>query len=226
MTRSTNINQNALVKAVVDRPAKERERRHTKMPELFHDAIVDSSGDIVLRPGDIAIPPPMSTIAFEPGDRLVCLKQGQSVVVVGNLTNPGGEPPGLDDLSDVSVASADTGSTLVYNGTTWVDDDPVPENHIRIGGVDYQASGSFGNLTSGSPPAFSGSSPVFYRNLTAARPYAPPTGYGFSVHILTTQRVNAISLLDPTTDPLTITQIQIANSNSGTFIVGWQLVKI
>ena len=105
----------------------------------------------------------------------------------------------------------------------WKEYVPNNPNYVRIDGVEYQRTGSFGSVAVGT---FSGTSPTYYQNISIARPYTPPSGWGFRVFILNTNRVNAVHASSPTITPMMITIMQVYNSTAPTLTLGWELVKI
>ena len=100
-----------------------------------------------------------------------------------------------------------------------------PENTVRIGGVDYQASGRVSLTT----PAWTISTPPIYATTASfARPYAPPAGYGFEAHLQSSSGFTVISTID-TAHTSSSVRFRVIQFNSDTLLnlgVGWRLVKI
>ena len=101
----------------------------------------------------------------------------------------------------------------------------APENTVRIGGVDYQASGNVSITT----PAWTLSTPPIYATTASfARPYAPPAGYGFEVHLQYSTGFTVISTTDTahTSSNVTFRVIQFNNAGLLNLGIGWRLTKV
>ena len=101
----------------------------------------------------------------------------------------------------------------------------APENTVRIGGVDYQASGKVSITT----PAWTVSTPPIYATTASfARPYAPPAGYGFEVHLQYSAGFTVISTTDTahTSSNVTFRIIQFNNAGLLNLGIGWRLTKV
>ena len=101
----------------------------------------------------------------------------------------------------------------------------APENTVRIGGVDYQASGRVTVTT----PAWAISDPPIYATTASfERPYEPPAGYGFEAHLQYSTGFTVISTTNTahTSSSVTFRVIQFSNAAQLTITVGWRLVKI
>lgn len=101
----------------------------------------------------------------------------------------------------------------------------APENTVRIGGVDYQASGV---LTLTTPPWAVLAAPIFSTSATPAKPYTPPSGYGFEFFLLASSAFTIVSTANhgAGTGVVSIRITQFHNSSLLTLTIGWRLIKI
>ena len=100
-----------------------------------------------------------------------------------------------------------------------------PENTVRIGGVDYQATGTM-SLTI---PAWANSSPpVYSTSAFLTKPYQPPLGYGFEVYLLSSSGFTYVSTSSSGsgTSGLGVRITQFHSANQLTITLGWRLTKI
>ena len=139
--------------------------------------------------------------------------------------HPMSEVRGLDSALS-SKADGDHGHVwgdITGKPTTFPSDSP--ENTVRIGGVDYQASGSVSITT----PAWAVSAPPIYATTTSfARPYVPPAGYGFEAHLQSSTGFTVISTVDTahTSSSVILRVIQFSNASLLALRIGWRLTKI
>ena len=142
---------------------------------------------------------------------------------------------GLTDSLDAKAATAHTHSEYApaAHGHVWGDitgkpttfPSDSPENTVRIGGVDYQASGSVSITT----PAWAASAPPIYVTTASfARPYVPPAGYGFEAHLQYSSGFTVISTVDTAHNSSNISfrVIQFNNASLLAMRIGWRLTKI
>ena len=99
-------------------------------------------------------------------------------------------------------------------------------NTIHIGGVDYVASGVFAET--GAPDTLTNvGSVAYYGAKSLTRPYAPPSGWGFTAYILTTNRYATGALGSPTASPLSFRYFQIGSASvDASTRYGWRLVPV
>lgn len=142
-------------------------------------------------------------------------------------TDPLPAEPGV--LTDVStgdrVAVYRNGAQLIIVGRAGGDPPPVPENHIRINGVDYQATGTM-YLTI---PAWTNSDPPVYSTTAyTATPYQPPPGYGFEAYLMGSSGYTYVSTSNPGagTNNLGVRITQFHSANLLTITLGWRLTRL
>ena len=123
----------------------------------------------------------------------------------------------------------DTGRFELNEGTGWQNwpqsDIVLPgPNDIVINGTTYQRTGEFSSVPT---PTLTWRSPIAYASISLPRPYEPPVGWGFAVHVLASARFPSVALGGPTSSPLNIRWSQVGSNSwgSGTRI-GWTLVKL
>ena len=123
----------------------------------------------------------------------------------------------------------DTGRFELNEGTGWQNwpqsDIVLPgPNDIVINGTTYQRTGEFSSVPAKS---LTWRSPIAYANISLPRPYAPPTGWGFAVHVLASPRFPSVAVANPTSSPLEIRWSQVGSNSWGAGTrIGWTLVKL
>ena len=101
----------------------------------------------------------------------------------------------------------------------------APENTVRIGGVDYQASGV---LTLTTPAWAVSAAPIYSTSATPAKPYTPPSGYGFEFFLLASSGFTFVSTVNSGAgaSPSTIRITQFHNMSLLPLTLGWRLTRI
>lgn len=102
--------------------------------------------------------------------------------------------------------------------------DLLNDDTVTIGGIEYPRTGAWSSETLGTP-AFS-ASPIFAWTLTKPRPYAPPAGYGFAVHLLSTNGFTCDPAMASTSGSDLLIRVVNINSSSPLVRLGWRLVKV
>ena len=142
---------------------------------------------------------------------------------------------GLTDSLDAKAATAHTHSEYApaAHGHVWGDitgkpttfPSDSPENTVRIGGVDYQASGSVSITT----PAWAVSAPPIYSTTVfLTKPFQPPPGYGFEVYLMSSSNYTYVSTArsGTGTSELVVRITQFHSAALLTITLGWRLTKI
>lgn len=145
---------------------------------------------------------------------------------VMRFTSTGDREAKLPAPTEGMLCVTGTGTALalwLYRNGAWLDVLGASSNTIRIGGVDYQKSGVF---PTGLSLEFTYADGVGYATGNLPRPYAPPAGWGFVPHIISSARYNAVSFTSPTASPLALRVIQVGSGSPGNLRLGWTLRPI
>jgi hypothetical protein len=127
------------------------------------------------------------------------------------------------------VGAFEVGGDLVVDGSVRVGD----PNEIVIGGVGYQASGSWeGPFTlvtggTGNIPQ-QGSSGVYRDSIILPAPYVPPDGWVFEAFTLASTGITVVQNAATSTSPTVVLRVVQVGSGDRTALtrIGWRLTKI
>ena len=132
-------------------------------------------------------------------------------------TNLGFTTPALGSANNVP---ADLGSLATQvDAAVWARTQP---NTLIIGGVAYQASGTWAQQELSSPTVTAGA--VHAWTITKTAPYTPPAGYTFQVFLVFSSGFTSAQTGHVAGGNIEVRVINI-NSNEPTIILGWRLTK-
>ena len=192
-------------------------------------AIADSNGIVSIQNSDLVSPLP-ALINQIPASVSSALNLNlRTFLVAGAAARDTLATQRVPSLANpLLVWRTDTGRFELNEGGGWQNwpqsDVVIPgPNDIVINGTTYQRTGEFASVPK---PTLTWKSPVAYATFNLARPYAPPTGWGFALHILRTARMPSIAVANPTASPLQARWSQFgSNTWDANTRIGWTLVK-
>lgn len=119
------------------------------------------------------------------------------------------------------------GNRLVLLGVVGGASYSIPvDNKVIVNGREYEASGVFASV----PPVGQTADypPVYCGHIDFPTPYAPPPGYGFTVHVLGTSGYAAgLEVYDQNSTRIRTRVMQVGSKNLAALNrVGWRLVKV